>query len=114
MMEMLKGLNLALSFILELCAVGALAYWGFKASENTLLRLILGVGAPLIMIVIWGMYLAPRSTRRFKEPVLSVAQLIIFGLAAAALAAAGQSTAAAIFLAATLVNLVMALIWQQH
>ena len=114
MIEILKGLNLALSFILELIAVGAFAYWGFNASENTLLRIILGIGAPLAMIVIWGIYLAPRSPRRLKGPVLSVATLIIFGLAGAALAAAGQTTAAAIFLAAAAVNLVLAAVWQQH
>jgi hypothetical protein len=114
MMDAFKAANLAVSFILELCALGALAYWGFNASDNTLVQLILGVGAPLIMIVIWGIYLAPRSSRRFKEPVLSVAKLIVFGLAGAALAAAGQTTAAAVFLAAVVVNLALAAVWQQH
>ena len=114
MIETLKGLNLARAFILELCAVGALAYWGFNASENTLIQLLLGIGAPLALIVMWGMYLAPRSSRRFKEPVLTIAKLIIFGFATAALTWAGQTTAAAIFLAAALVNLVLALVWKQH
>jgi hypothetical protein len=114
MIEILKGLNLALSFILELIAVGAFAYWGFNASDNTLVRIILGVGAPLAMIVVWGSYLAPRSARRLKGPVLSIATLIIFGLAAAALASAGQTTAAAVFVAAAVVNLVLAAVWQQH
>ena len=114
MMGALRALNLALAFILELCGLGALAYWGFNASENTLMRLILGLGAPLAMIVIWGMYLAPRSSRRFKEPTMSVAKLVILGFAAAALAAAGQTITAAIFMAAVIVNLVLAIIWQQH
>jgi hypothetical protein len=114
MMEALKAANLAAAFILELCALGALAYWGFNASENPLIRLILGVGAPLIMIVIWGIFLAPKSSRHFKEPALSVAKLIVFGLAGAALAAAGQTTAAAVFMAAVVVNLLLAAVWQQH
>lgn len=111
-MEVLKGANLGLSFVLELCALGALSFWGFNASENSLVRLILGVGAPLAMIVTWGMYLAPKSSRRFREPALSIAKLIVFGIAAAALVAAGQTTAAAIFLAAVVTNLMLAAVWQ--
>ena len=114
MIDILKGLNLALAFVLELCAVGALAYWGFNASENPILRLILGIGAPLALIIIWGMYLAPRSTRRFKEPVLSVVKLIVFSLGAIALATTGQTTAAAIFMATAVINLVLAAVWRQH
>ena len=114
MMNVLTGLNLALSFILELCALGALAYWGFNASQHPLIRVVFGVGAPLAMIVIWSVYLAPKSARRLKEPALSGAKVIIFVLAAAALAAAGQTLVATIFLAATAVNLLLAMIWQQH
>lgn len=114
MIEVLKAVNLAAAFIFELCALGALAYWGFNTSENTLMRSILGLGAPLAMIVFWGMYLAPKSSRRFKEPTLSIAKLLIFALAATALAAAGRTSTAAIFMAAVLVHLALALLWQQH
>jgi hypothetical protein len=110
----LRGLNLALAFILELCALGALAYWGFNASENTVFRLVLGVGAPFVMIVIWGVYLAPKSSRRFTEPPLTGAKLILFGLASVGLAVSGQTRIAAIFMAAAVLNLTSALIWQQH
>jgi hypothetical protein len=114
MIGALSGLNLALAFFLELCALGALAYWGFNASEITLLRLILGLGAPLAMIIFWGIYLAPKSSRRLKEPTMSVAKLVIFGLTAAALASTGQATTAAIFMAAVILNLALALFWRQH
>jgi hypothetical protein len=114
MIEVLKGINLAASFILELCALGAFAYWGFNASDNALIQTILGLGAPLVTAVIWGVFLAPKSSQRLKEPALSVAKLIIFTLAAVALAAAGQMTTAAIFMAAVTVNLVLAMIWKQH
>ena len=30
MLEVIKAANLALRFLLELCALGALGYWGFK------------------------------------------------------------------------------------
>ena len=114
MIEVLKAFNLAAAFVLELCALGIIAYWGFNASENTLLRILLGVSAPLSIAVIWGIFLAPKSSRRLKDPALSLAKLVIFGLAAAALVASGQATTAAIFTAAVILNLALALFWRQH
>jgi hypothetical protein len=41
-MELIKGANLALRFLLELCALGALGYWGFKAGNTTIAKIALG------------------------------------------------------------------------
>jgi len=114
LIEVLKAINLAAAFILELCALASLGYWGFNASDNALLRTFLGVGAPLGMAVLWGIFFAPKSSRRLKETALTIAKLIIFALASIALAASGQVTMAAILMAATVVNLTLALIWQQY
>ena len=62
-MSLLKSANMALSFLLELCMLAALAYWGFQ-HEALILKIILGVGVPLAVVVIWGVFLAPRSARR--------------------------------------------------
>ncbi len=48
MLELIKGANLALRFLLELCALGALGYWGFKTGNTTIAKIALGVGAPLV------------------------------------------------------------------
>jgi hypothetical protein len=53
-LELIKGANLALRFLLELCALGALGYWGFKTGNGTLAKRGFGVGAPLVAAVVWG------------------------------------------------------------
>ncbi len=35
-MGLIKGANLALRFLLELCVLGALGYWGFRAGNATI------------------------------------------------------------------------------
>jgi hypothetical protein len=61
MLELIKGANLLLRFLLELCALGALGYWGFKTGNATSTKVVLGVGAPLVAAVVWGTFLSPRA-----------------------------------------------------
>ena len=48
MLELIKGANLLLRFLLELCALGALGYRDFKTGNSTITKIVLGVGAPLV------------------------------------------------------------------
>ncbi|MBX3080137.1 MAG: YrdB family protein [Anaerolineae bacterium] len=111
---MLPSANLALSFLLELVALVALGYWGFQASDNTLLKFILGLGAPILLIVVWGMWLAPKSSRRLRRPWLQIVKLLVFGVTALALANAGQTTLAVIFAVVVIINAALAEIWKQE
>jgi hypothetical protein len=43
-MEVVKSANLALRFILELCAVVSVGVWGFQLDRGTTVRWIAGVG----------------------------------------------------------------------
>src|SRR5215471_12653308 len=93
----LKLINLAVAFLLELCALVALAYWGFQASNNGILKLVLGLGAPLLTAVIWGRFMSPTSKARLQGTAYLLLKIAIFGIAALALAIAGQGTLAIIF-----------------
>jgi hypothetical protein len=112
-MAALKMLNLALAFFLELAALAAFAYWGFTANSGVL-AVLLGVGAPLLLAVVWGLYLAPRSSKRLKGMTLAVTKLVIFGLAALCLVAAGQRTVGLIFAAVSLIHVVLSVVWNQE
>jgi uncharacterized protein DUF2568 len=104
----LKPLNLGLRFALELCMLVALGIWGF--SEN----FVLGVATPLAAAVVWGLWIAPKATRRLRDPARLVVELMLFGAAGAALAAAGHAVAAAVFLAAVALSEVLMLAWGQR
>jgi hypothetical protein len=113
-METVKLINLGVAFLLELCMLAALGYWGFQTGSSGLVKVVLGIGGPVIAAVIWGFFLAPRSTRRVHDPWHLLLQLIIFGVAAVALAAAGQPTLSVVFAILCLVNVILLRVWKQN
>ncbi|MGZ3584009.1 MAG: YrdB family protein [Ktedonobacterales bacterium] len=107
MVTAIKYGNLTLAFLLELCALAALGYWGFHVGSGTLAKVGLGIGVPLLIVVVWGLFIAPRATVKVPDPVNLVLRLVVFGLAVAGLAAAGQLTWAWVLGAVVVVNLVL-------
>jgi hypothetical protein len=72
----------------------------------------LGVGAPLVAIIIWGLFMAPKATFPLSMPIHTALFLVIFGAAAFALARAGQPTLALVFAVVSVLNYVAASIWR--
>jgi Protein of unknown function (DUF2568) len=112
-MEVIKGANLLLRFLLELFALGALGYWGFKTGSATITKIALGVGAPLVAAVAWGVYVSPRAPVELPGLVALLLQVVVFGSAAAALVAAGHRTLAVVFGVIVVINAVLMYVWGQ-
>jgi hypothetical protein len=110
-MELLKMINLALMFLLELCMLAALGYWGFTLDQGLAIRVGAGLGAPLLAAVMWGMWMAPKAARPLPEPWHLLLELLIFGLAIAALYAAGRPQLALAFGIVYTVNVVLRYAW---
>jgi hypothetical protein len=110
----LKSANMALSFLVELCAIAALSYWGFNSGTGTAGTILLGLGAPAVAILIWGLFVAPRAV--FTLPVAQRAAIawVVFALGVIALAAAGQGTLAWTLGLAMVVNEALVLLWNQR
>jgi hypothetical protein len=89
--------NLAIRFLLELGAMIAFGYWGVHTGGPLLIKIDLGVCTPVLAALIWGSFVAPRSTVRLAEPVRLILGLAILCLAAVALAVAGHPGLAAVF-----------------
>jgi len=96
-MIVFKSLTLLVRFLLELCMLGALAYWGFETGDGTAMKALLGVGAPLLVAGVWGTFIAPKATVKVPTGVWIGLQVIVFGAAAVALAAVAPQQLAAIF-----------------
>ena len=109
----MKTLNLALRFLLELCLLAALAYWGFQTGAGLPARLVLGLGAPLLAAGLWGLFVAPTSRRRLPLPRRLLLEAVLFGAAVAGLAAAGQLTLAVVFGVVVVVNIALLLLGKQ-
>lgn len=112
-LESLKITNLAVSFLLELCALAALAYWGVRTGQGLILKIGLGVGAPLLAAVMWGVFVSPKAPVSVHKHVRLVLQLVFFGLAAAALSATGRPTLAWVFVAAVAINGSLLHLWRR-
>jgi hypothetical protein len=113
MLELLKGANLLLAFLLELCALGAFGYWGFTTGSTTLAKIGLGIGAPLVAAVVWGIFVAPRAVVPVGGLLRLDIQAMFFGSAALSLAATGHRTLAGAFVAIVVLNAILAHVWGQ-
>lgn len=102
---MLQALNLALRFVLELLAVG---YWGFTLSAPLGLRMLAGLGLPLLLATAWAVFRVPGDG---GEPIVAVSgsvrllpEAAVFGTALALLVAAGAPRLAAAFVLVLLLH----------
>jgi hypothetical protein len=100
----IKYANLALAFLLELCVLAALCYWGFKTGSGLLIKIILGIGVPLLAVFFWGMFGAPNSSMQLHGWLRFVLEVVFFGSAALAVWAAGRPSLAVIFGVIVIVN----------
>lgn len=112
-MEVIKLLNLGTRFLLELCIVAILGYWGFKTGGQTATKILLGIGSPFLFAVVWGIFLAPKSSMRLNEPWLFLAEIVIFGLATLALYKASGISLTIIFGTIYILNKILMIIWRQ-
>ncbi len=112
-MEILKGLNSTLAFLLELAMLAAFSYWGFHGEKSTALKWLLGIGLPVLAAILWGIFLAPRSTFRLRTMPGNILSLILFLLAATALFQTGHTVLAIVFASIAILNRIFILIWKQ-
>ncbi len=112
-LTMIKNANLALAFFLELGVLVALGYWGFQTGQGTIARIGLGIGAPAVAVVVWGLFGAPKAVWHLDGPWRLILEVVFFGSAAVALFTAGQHVLGAAFALVFVVNLVLIYAWAQ-
>jgi hypothetical protein len=113
-MDVLKGINLLIRFLLELCMLAAVSYWGFITHSAWGMKLLFGIGLPALMAVIWGVFMAPKSTHRLSGIPFTVMDFILLGSGAVALYASGQTSLAWIYTAVLIISEIMRLVWKQY
>ena len=113
MLDSIKSASLASRFLLELCALGALGYWGFKPGGGTIAKVGLRIGLPLVAAVVWGTFVAPNAPVSVPGVLSLLPQVMIFGLAAASLAATGHPRLPWVFVAVVAINAILMYVWEQ-
>jgi hypothetical protein len=110
---MLHSANLGLRFILELCALAALGYWGYRTGGTTLTKIALATGAVIVTAVVWGAFVAPNASVSVPGPVHLLLQVLVFGAAAGALFSLHRPSLASVFAAIVLANAALMAAWGQ-
>ena len=91
--------SVALRFVLEFSGVIALAYWGLHAASTMPLQALLAVVAPVVLIIIWALFIAPRAVYPIPRLAQAIAGGLLLEVAALALVVAGQPTVGLVFAA---------------
>jgi hypothetical protein len=82
---------LLVRFLSEIGALLAFTLWGFSESGW------FGVLPPIAAAAVWGRWMAPRSSARLPDPRRLVAEIVFFGAAASAFAAAGAPVVGTVY-----------------
>lgn len=81
-MSFLKTTSMALAFLLELCMIFSLGYFGFHIGSDIFWKLILAISLPAAAIGLWSYFAAPKSVHRLQRPYLPVFRLILYTITA--------------------------------
>ncbi|GAA2003346.1 YrdB family protein [Microbacterium ulmi] len=91
----LSGIDI-LAFACELFAFATLAFWGFIAWSFPW-NLVVGIGAPVVAIVVWALFVSPRAVFAVHPFVRAVVELLVYVSATIAWWAMGQAVIGLVF-----------------
>ena len=111
-MLILQNINLAVRFLLEICALAAVGYWGFQTG-NGMMKWVLGIGAPIFLAMIWGVFGSPKAMIVVPTILHFFIEIIVFGIPVLALCAAGKSQLAWIYGICVVINRLLMFLWKQ-
>jgi hypothetical protein len=109
-MDIIKDFNYLILFLVELAMLYNFAVWGFSLKAPTMVRVLVGLGAPGATIVLWGMFFSPEPAIVLAQPWNAVGEYALFSLSAFALASAGRVRSAIVFFAVAIISETIALI----
>ncbi|MFA5327047.1 MAG: YrdB family protein [Prolixibacteraceae bacterium] len=112
-MDAVKQANLLLSFLLELVLLFLVGCCGFQAGETLVLKYVFAFFLPTVIIVLWGIWAAPKSKRRLKNPVRTIFKLTLFFVGALLVYLFGNQIWAIVFAAIVVLNAGLALLFGQ-
>lgn len=71
----------AVRFLCEVFAIVTLAIWGFVTFPFWV-NLVVGIGAPVLAIVLWGLFRAPKAVLAVDPFVKALVEIVVMGTAA--------------------------------
>jgi hypothetical protein len=99
----MRAAILGIRFLLELCLLGALGAGGWALAGGGVAGGVVAVIAALAAAAVWGAWIAPRASRRLRDPARFALETVLFVLGGAALWIAWAPVEGAIFTLASIV-----------
>ena len=96
-----------LVFVCELFAFGTFAFWGFAAWPFPW-NLVMGIGTPLVAILLWALFVSPRAVLRVHPFIRALIELLVFAGATIALWSMGLTWVGIVFAVVAVVSGVIA------
>ena len=112
-MDALKMLNLAVRFLLELCLLAAVGYWGFHNQSSWFIKILFGICLPVFIAVLWGMFVAPKAFYPLKGASYLTVEMGLLALGSLALFVSGKPTLGWAYTIVLVVNKVLLVVWKQ-
>ncbi len=81
-----------LAFVSELAMLVVLVIAGIGLGRTTVLRVVLAIMLPLLAILLWGRWLAPKAKARLADPVRLIAQYLLFVVTGGLAVIAGRAS----------------------
>lgn len=112
-MQILKGFNQLVYFLVELAMFASLGYVGFHFTTHPFGKYLTGLGLPLLAIILWSVFAAPRSAYRLEPTYRALFALVLFSVTAFLLYRFGLVKIALVFGVVALLSQVLALALKQ-
>jgi hypothetical protein len=109
----LRPANRGLRFLLEVFALLAIAYWGFDTGGSLPVGIALGLAAPAVVAIVWGVFGSPQAALPVSDRWRLLLEGVVFGAATAGLYAVGQPVLAGLFAALVVGNHTLMRFWEQ-
>lgn len=91
------GPNDVLRFVLELFAFVSLGIWGFMAFPLPWPGVLIGIGAPLLAILLWALFVSPKAVFHVDQFGKAIVEIAVFSAAAIGWWTLGQPVVAVVF-----------------
>ena len=110
---LIESLTLLVRFLLELCALTALGYWGAHTGGRVLTRVTRATAAVITAAVAWALIVAPNAPIDAGAGVRWAVEVAVFTAATGALLAVGRPRYGVALAGVYLVNRVLMMVWSQ-
>ncbi|MEH0820261.1 MULTISPECIES: YrdB family protein [unclassified Micromonospora] len=90
----MKAGLLTIALLVELAMLAVAGWWGFTLDAGPAVRVLAGLGAPLLIALVWGVFCSPRARVRLAPAAKYAVQAACFLVAGVLLTLAGHPSLA--------------------